>query len=338
MATPDLDELAKKVENAYKNVDSYSDTGVTRLRVSWGGKYEGSNSIFKTLFVRPSLFRFEWELHDLAIQQETSRTSVIWTDETEGYDSRTETVQSIQNAIRAIGDRLKIRAFFFPRIKGDFDIVSSPKKFVKEETFEDIDCYVIDATNEIQASEETSIFLWIGKKDFFIRKIYYKTPWVRCDRWGTKGEYSTEEIHRDIKINEPIAREVFRSPKPQPTIIFTPRVFSWDCNSKPKPQSVEIKITLPEGLELTDAKCLEFTDSTLQNKQFTAQLIPIEPRRHYRLEVTPLSTLHPQFAILSLITAPNSDIQDLNLEILARINEPARQPKTGRVLEDQAQD
>jgi outer membrane lipoprotein-sorting protein len=65
-----------------------------------------------------------------------------------------------------------------------------------QERFEDEDCFVLEGFHP--TSEPWR--LWVGKRDFLLRKI----------RTGLPGGESQEEIHRDIRINEPIPEETFR--------------------------------------------------------------------------------------------------------------------------------
>ena len=60
---------------------------------------------------------------------------------------------------------------------------------VEEEAFENVNCYRIQGAGRGERRYE----LWIGKSDYLVRKII-----------TTYSNFSSEEIHRGIEVNQPV--------------------------------------------------------------------------------------------------------------------------------------
>ncbi|HSY18271.1 MAG TPA: DUF1573 domain-containing protein [Candidatus Acidoferrales bacterium] len=79
-------------------------------------------------------------------------------------------------------------------------------------------------------------------------------------------------------------------------LTLTPDALHWAVASPASPQSIEVKVNLPDGVEITRA---------LSNRDdFKVELATLEARRRYRVTITPASTASPQMAVVLLQTSP----------------------------------
>ena len=79
-------------------------------------------------------------------------------------------------------------------------------------------------------------------------------------------------------------------------LTLKPDSLHWTVGSPASPQSIEVKVNLPAGAEIT---------RTVSNRDdFKVELATLETRRRYRITITPASTASPQMAVVLLQTSP----------------------------------
>lgn len=229
----DPNVILKEMVARYAELSSYQDTGVVRilpvvsLRESGPqhprpkSKSSGGDPLvtFKTYYVRPRMFRFECK----SSRWRASRESVFWTDGEKAYAwtpdgyRRGETFalrsgndlnyyaneasKAGSEAILLVPSLLMEELDFFPFREGVLSMTDS--SLLGDEQVEGEACYVIGG----------SVYgrpwvLWIGKSSRLLRKT--RTPHLTGSFHNIEKVSVAEEIHRDIRINEKIPREVFK--------------------------------------------------------------------------------------------------------------------------------
>lgn len=234
---PDPHKILKEMILLYANAESYQDNGTvtvvsgdpTFLAGSDNARFENASSqnndivTFRFYFARPGMFRFEWENSFLPV----SRTSVVWSDGKQAYgwlpmmpakDGRF----TLYNAMDLKGNvvqstRLSAGAIFSVPSLLDRDIAYSTfadmlismkaVRLLREEPFDGEICYVIEGR-----ISDVPKLLWVGKESRLLRKT--RTSYSSNsfhDKMAKKSGDTliAEEIHRNIKINERIPKEVF---------------------------------------------------------------------------------------------------------------------------------
>ncbi len=210
---PDARTVVRKMAESYAACKSYQDTGVveTIYHEETGGRID--KMPFKTYFKRPSLLRFEWIDY---FPRKVGRTSVVWSDgastftywEPDKFEKEEDLSMGIAGATGVShGAAHTVPRLLLPVGIGGFALTDlKDLTLVGEEVFEGEPCYKITGKHPNGDVHE----LWISKRDFLLRKERTETP-------GLDGESVTEEeIHRGVKINQPIADEVFKFKPPIP--------------------------------------------------------------------------------------------------------------------------
>lgn len=231
--------ILKEMVSRYESMSSYQDSGVVR-RLPDGADlmadidrrgYQGASLrddtlvSFKTHFIRPRMFRFEWKSHFLSM----SREAVVWSDEKRVYSwmptlypkDGSFTLYD-QGDLRFYIDGAKASsagaAFFVPTLLmknasyfpfADMLSIAEKLALIKEEEVDGETCYVIVG----KLSGAPWVF-WIGKKSHLLRRT--RTIYTAGGSFhesmekGIGKTFVAEEIHRDIQINERIPKAIFR--------------------------------------------------------------------------------------------------------------------------------
>lgn len=117
---------------------------------------------------------------------------------------------------------------------------------------------------------------------------------VRFDRTGLVGEIDrTVTVVTDEDRAAPY-QLVLHANLPEP-LTLAPRLVFWKKGAAPATKSIDIKVNLEAGIEVTHA--------TSSRESIAVKLITLEARRHYRLEVTPRDTSEAGLAVIALGTA-----------------------------------
>ena len=197
--------ILNRMAQSYARYRSYQDEGlvITTYDEPTGGRIE--KLPFKTHFKRPNLLRFEWI--DYSPWKE-GRTYIIWSNGKESFTywqpDRYEKAEDLGMAIAGATGISRGSAQTVSRLLlGDEGIGFSvgeldTPSLVSEEMFGGALCYRIKGKDSQGGWDE----LWIGKKDLLLRKVREETKYP---------DYVAiqEETHQNIRINEPIASDVF---------------------------------------------------------------------------------------------------------------------------------
>lgn len=230
--------ILRRMIAQYASASSYQDSGTVRvlpgdlaltrsvnspLFQSVSLKKDDTLVSFKTYFARPRMFRFEWRNSFLR----ASRESVIWSDGKQAYswlpdaipgkggfllEKEADLNSCIDNAIGSSSGA----AFFVPSLLlrdvnnfpfGDMVNNMTGLSLLREEQLDGEACHVIKGN-----ISGVPWVLWVGKKTYLLRKTrtlysggsFHETVGKRIDK-----TLMAEEIHRDIKVNAVIPKEVF---------------------------------------------------------------------------------------------------------------------------------
>lgn len=195
--------IVAKMGAQYAQASSYQDTGV----VMEGDSKEPILN-FKTHFVRPQLFRFEWTKRNAP-----ERVYVIWNDGQQAYsyyswrDPMVEKEQDVGFAIAGAtgisnGAAHTIPSLLMPDVGGTLLTELTNLFLVEEQRFEGEDCFVVKGADR----DNSPVEMWISKRDFLLRQIKQRYD---------DGTF-TWDIRREVKLNGPIAPETFSFIPPGP--------------------------------------------------------------------------------------------------------------------------
>lgn len=206
------EQIVHKMAAQYAVTGSYQDIGVVRKVDDKGAAAVQSEPavFFKTYFDRPGRFRFEWE------DSVSSKSwSILWSDGTDifakwatrGLEKQKSLDMGIAGATVATLGSARIVPTLLMREVSGFRLTQMQKMaLLREEEFDGKDCYVVRGVHPYGYEIE----LWIGKKDFLLRKEREKND---------DGTY-TEEIRSDIKLDDVIPSEIFQyAPLPKGELI-----------------------------------------------------------------------------------------------------------------------
>jgi len=183
------------VARAYANVTAYQDSGVVLIHDPQ--KEQPDEIIFQMLYVRPDRLRFDWVRHHPYPPLRHIKTlSSIWPDSegshlTQLGDSKPKTV-SLNLAVAGAtgvsrGSSHHIPRLLTPTITGFSLMDLADVTLLGEEVFEGVRCHRLEGKHPRGGVYQ----LYIGQDDHFIRRIVRESA----------GTSSTEEIHRNIRIN-----------------------------------------------------------------------------------------------------------------------------------------
>lgn len=116
---------------------------------------------------------------------------------------------------------------------------------------------------------------------------------VGFDRTGLVGEIArTVTVLTDENRKDPY-QLILRADLPE-ALTLAPRLVHWRKEAPAAVKSVDIKVNLAEGVEITRAIC--------NRDDINVSLVTIEAGRHYRLDLTPRGTAETRLAIITLQT------------------------------------
>lgn len=257
--------ILEKMNNAYHHILTYQDTGVVETTVNKEARGQVTTQPFSILFKRPNWLKFEWTK-----TAEKSSRSILWSD---GNETHTywETLNqyrkdiSLQMGIAGATGVSGGSANTVPSmlLMGSSLTHLSDLSLVAKEIFEGTRCYVISG----KMSGGFEYMLWIGANDYLLRKSKYtirstkeimkqaesalkeserKVPMTQLSEMPDFS-FTTQEIHRDIKVDKEIADKVFKFIPPEGTnlveafSVTTPLPLK---NTQTKPNQERITITV----------------------------------------------------------------------------------------------
>jgi len=165
-------QIIKKMGVIYSSCSSYQDSGLVQKIPSDHSDKFNIQKKFRTYFVRPDLFRFEWEEKLPSIQK--TYIYVVWKNEKETYtywglggEKRPE--KNLEEAISANTGVSSggIRTVPFLLIKQERSSILNGlvnETLIGEVSLDGVHCYLIQAKHEKSGRE---VKLWIGKNAWF---------------------------------------------------------------------------------------------------------------------------------------------------------------------------
>jgi hypothetical protein len=210
--TPDkrAEGLLALMAQAYADMDSYSDTSTAIYRNADGS--ERLHVDYKIWFVRPNEFRID--ASSKAPTSKAPRREVIWTNGTAARAWASDRAVKSNDKIKIIGSGMfGTYAYHIPTLLEEsyggaqrlHNMTAA--RFVAEEDVDGVRCYRIRGS---WVGDEYEV--WLGTVDNVVRKITAKYR-----------DHQLEELHRDISVNQPVDKEVFRfAPEEEKLPALTP--------------------------------------------------------------------------------------------------------------------
>jgi hypothetical protein len=182
---------------SYAELQSYADTNTVIYRNPDGS--ERLHVDFKIWFLRPNEFRID--ASSRSPKSVAPRREVMWTNGAAARSWASDKPVTSAPKIKIIGSGMfgayayHVPTLLEPSYGGALRLndMTSPE-YVGEETVDGVRCYRIRGKWHGDAYE-----LWLGTVDNLVRKITAKY-----------ADHELEETHREIAVNQEIAKEVFR--------------------------------------------------------------------------------------------------------------------------------
>jgi hypothetical protein len=189
----------------YAQMTSYQDSGV--VITTWTAEPPSEKIFFTTAFRRPDRFMFEWMSDDSQDQRRILSRSALWSGRLGTFThfiSREppERANSLCLAIAGAtgisgGAAHTIPAMLMPEVTG-FMLSELEDLSLTQEVFESTACYRILGHHPYDGGLCETL---VGIDDCLLRQF------IETDSEGDP----TFEIHRDIRVNEPIDEQIFES-------------------------------------------------------------------------------------------------------------------------------
>jgi hypothetical protein len=208
-SSPLAKSILKRMARTYTSAKSYADSGV--VHTYHNGVRDPASLSFRTHYLRPDHLKFEMT-QNIGSPYFAERYTVMWYNGNRTYYWEREypqivTRHDVTSTIAQFTGTSGRSAHNIPSLLQKnfgwqeylYDIASP--SVLGEEVFEHVDCYRVQGAGHGERRFE----LWIGKSDYLIRKI--KT---------TYSDFSNEEVHEGIEINQPIPPEMLAFSPPPP--------------------------------------------------------------------------------------------------------------------------
>lgn len=198
-------DCLSSVAARYRSLRSYSDAGVVRPV----GAFPPFSCWFETQFARPQQFRFQFIRphpyrrlrHVLTKYIAGSDGSVAYFyTEQRGSKPITESEESLEMAVASATGISQGAAHTVSELLlecvGGFPLIALDRlRFCRTRSFDGVPCYRISGRHP----RGGRVVIWVGIPDLLIRKV-------------VKHRFRQEEVRFNIRVDEPIAAEVFRVP------------------------------------------------------------------------------------------------------------------------------
>jgi hypothetical protein len=204
------DELRAHVRAAYDALSSYQDTG--DVYTNWADKPLPDELHFKLFYREPDRILLEWMDHHPYTppgQPRAWRRNAVWST---GSGVRVVLQDAVDDSVADIATALWEAAGVSQRVSTNVpaQLVDGMRKpparsldgllLLPPAVFEGVPCYRMKGH-----LDDTTFEIWVGQRDFLIRKIVETPPPGFLDDkllW-------IEETHRDIRVNDVIADDIF---------------------------------------------------------------------------------------------------------------------------------
>jgi hypothetical protein len=251
---PSAREVLHAMVAQYSAVSSYQDSGTVMLvqadpdivnRLLPPSSANDKTLVsFRTYFVRSSTFRFDWKSSALdwrSLPATRSREASIWSDGKNVYQWMPNPSADDDGFIFSDRDYLpstideagkSSASAVYPLISlfikeaniatsfADLLEMATEQVLVKEELVDGETCYVVKAN--LSGAPWT---FWVAKQRHILRKtrtVYSYGSFDERVETGVRHEFVAEETRRNIKINEPISKGIFK---------YRPRLRPYDLDS-----------------------------------------------------------------------------------------------------------
>lgn len=199
-------EILHKMAERYASVSSYQDTGyIEETHITKSNKWI-SKKPFKTYFVRPNLFRFEWKAQYFPGSPWIN--CVLWSDGDKTFTywepNKLDIMKSLAHGILANAGissegTINVPCMLFNMECGLFKEKSIENiLFPKEEVFNGKKCLHL----KIRDKRGKIYEVWIERDSYLLRRLKKRSNYADFT-------VITDEIHEDIKINEKIEIKIF---------------------------------------------------------------------------------------------------------------------------------
>jgi len=170
-------EILQQMKKVYVSLTSYVDQGTVSSVFIEKGKKRVVEKPFTTVFVRPDRFRYEFREKKGFFKEDKFVISLIgkglkiyWSLDPKPQQIKPKTIGEALSAAAGIsgGSARWVPTMLMPgrtQFKNAFNL-SNPRR-VNDEVVDDVECFQISDPTDYRR-----LTLWIGKKDYLLRKIY----------------------------------------------------------------------------------------------------------------------------------------------------------------------
>lgn len=232
---PSAQTILQRMIATYARASSYQDSGVVRLVTSdpliakrrepfiQNVALQSETLIsFKTYYLRPNRFRFEWKIPS----QPVPRESVLWFEGKRVYSwmpsvsddgsfdfTSSSNVglyldQAVSSSLGSVYfvPSLLLRKVIVAPFSGTLRLAKHVS-IVREELVDGENCYVIKAD-----LSDVPWLMWVGKQTLLLRKTrtLYSGRSFHPSNKNERQSFIAEEIHTNIKINRGVPKSLFR--------------------------------------------------------------------------------------------------------------------------------
>lgn len=195
-------EIFANVTAAYSRVASYRDRGVVLVRLTEAAPGE---ILFRTWFARPRQFRFDFRLHhpypplrhivtNCSVRC-AGETATHWCDRPAGEETRPLEIAIAGATGISHGSAHTISNLLMPDVVRGTRLNDLERaQYQGSELFEGVQCHVVSG----YYMDDMACRAWVGESDWLVRKV-----------WSDLGLGASEEIHRDIAVNDDIPVNTF---------------------------------------------------------------------------------------------------------------------------------
>lgn len=245
---PTAREILRAMVAQYRATSSYQDTGAVMLikadpdiakRLIPHSSADRTLVSFRTYFARPRMFRFDWKSSTLdwrSLPATRDREATIWSNGKGIYQWMPSGASEDDSFTLSKENRLDFTVLEAQRSSGAavYPLISL---FIKEANIVTSFADILDGATDLSTVTEESVegemcyvftgnldgapwTFWVSKQRRVLRKtrtVYSYGSFDEAVATGVRHQFVAEETRRDIKLNQPIARDVFNyRPKLQP--------------------------------------------------------------------------------------------------------------------------
>ncbi len=221
---PTAIQILRQMEKAYAACRSYRDAGEVRTAVLTEGGRAGSERPFKTAFVRPDRFRFQFTDPGLG---ERSSSYIVWSDGTDvrsWWDAKpgVRNPGSLQAALSPAagisgGSSVRVPGLLMPEALGEGPLLIGPER-IDDGADRGVTCFRITGksrttpytlsmgTRTLTVKDET-VTLWIDRAAVLLRKVEERRT------FETYTSESTTTYAPEVNVEIPAAELAFGAPE-----------------------------------------------------------------------------------------------------------------------------